>query len=284
MWDEEIEWELFFIVRSVEWLISISKNYLFLKTVSESLENICEKGYPQLRPYFEPIVHIVFELEKATIFGQAVENASHHLLRASAHLINGVPPNDIAPMLEKLCIRPFEYLTLVCATILMPALPFFCLFFRSIEPNPRGVRWRWTRMGTRTTRGKCCATIRCCGSIVSPPYSAFCAPGKAIPNPKPATFHGKSWTKTFGKFCLWRWTISRRWPESLNTRRVPFDSWSSQLERRRLCLFSSWLIRSNFVDYRAIDWLIHWFLDGDYLFAISALLFFVFGEYFGRWV
>lgn len=52
-----------------------------LRTIAESLENICEKGYRHLSNYFEPISQIILNIESIAHNGQIMENASHYLLR-----------------------------------------------------------------------------------------------------------------------------------------------------------------------------------------------------------
>lgn len=49
--------------------------------MAEAIENIFEKGFSLLREYFEPIICLIFGMEKAPNLGQSMENASHHLLR-----------------------------------------------------------------------------------------------------------------------------------------------------------------------------------------------------------
>lgn len=78
---------MIFLVQAAQWLISISNNHLFLKTVAEAIENIFEKGFHQLRQYFDSLLQLLAELEKVPNLGQSMENASHHLLRGKKFLL-----------------------------------------------------------------------------------------------------------------------------------------------------------------------------------------------------
>ncbi|KAL3091604.1 hypothetical protein niasHT_024186 [Heterodera trifolii] len=106
-----LEFNWGFMERIFNWLVSLfglCEGILAL-TISECLEQLMERGWHEVqkRSLHDQFLSILNELlarvEQAQTNGQEMEMAAHHLLRASAHLINDLPTHQLCACLSRIC-------------------------------------------------------------------------------------------------------------------------------------------------------------------------------------
>uniref|UniRef100_A0A914HD50 Exportin-1/Importin-beta-like domain-containing protein n=1 Tax=Globodera rostochiensis TaxID=31243 RepID=A0A914HD50_GLORO len=105
----EFNWE--YTERIFNWLASLfglGGGILGL-TVAECLEQLMERGWQEVQrrnfhnEYLATLNELLARVEQAQSSGQEMEQAAHHLLRASAHLINDLPAHQLCAGLGRLC-------------------------------------------------------------------------------------------------------------------------------------------------------------------------------------
>ncbi|VDD89398.1 unnamed protein product [Enterobius vermicularis] len=84
----------------IDWLLNKAQSEIYVRVAAESLETIFDKCGASLTKYFERLLALIPVLQKTTSKGQQVEASILSLLKASASLLNGLPPEEMASCLK----------------------------------------------------------------------------------------------------------------------------------------------------------------------------------------
>uniref|UniRef100_A0A0N5B0K8 Xpo1 domain-containing protein n=1 Tax=Syphacia muris TaxID=451379 RepID=A0A0N5B0K8_9BILA len=84
----------------IDWLLNKAQSEVYVKVAAESLERIFEKCGPSLKKYFERLIALIPVLEQTSSKGQQIETSILSILKASASLLNGLPPSEVSSCLK----------------------------------------------------------------------------------------------------------------------------------------------------------------------------------------